>query len=195
MMAEDTFEQLSVPASLFGRSAAFLKEGSSLLLLFADEKVISGAHPWLRALMCASHMLCLAASCRSYNVWGPALHQARMQAGQWWHLLLSPCCFDHLCSSCLTRRCSTSSSCWGCAAVGTGSVVQTDQRAAGEAPAQQTLLVKHAGVHTRGNTASSGGKTIQLETGAKIEAPTYVKEGDAVLVDTASGTFVKRVIS
>ena len=43
VMADDTFEQLSIPASTLGGSAAFLKEGSGVLLLFADDRVISGA--------------------------------------------------------------------------------------------------------------------------------------------------------
>ena len=42
VMADDTFEQLSIPASTLGGSAAFLKEGSSMLLLFAQDRVISG---------------------------------------------------------------------------------------------------------------------------------------------------------
>ena len=56
------------------------------------------------------------------------------------------------------------------------------------------LLVTMAGPHTRGNTASSGGKTVELETGAKLVVPAFVKEGDQVVVDTASGTFVRRFI-
>ena len=54
------------------------------------------------------------------------------------------------------------------------------------------LLVTMAGPHTRGNTASSGGMTVELETGAKLVVPAFVKEGDQVVVDTASGTFVRR---
>lgn len=45
VMADDTFEQLSIPAAMLGDSAAFLKEGSSLLLLFAEDRVVSGAPP------------------------------------------------------------------------------------------------------------------------------------------------------
>ena len=45
VMAEETFEQLSVPASLFGRRAALLKEGCRLLLLYADDEPVAGAPP------------------------------------------------------------------------------------------------------------------------------------------------------
>ena len=63
---------------------------------------------------------------------------------------------------------------------------------AGEAPEQQTLTVTKAAAHAKGNTASSGGKLVQLETGVSISVPAYVKEGDRLVVNTETGTFVKR---
>lgn len=43
VMSEATYDQLSVPRSLFGPRAAYLKEGSPLLLLFADDGPVAGA--------------------------------------------------------------------------------------------------------------------------------------------------------
>ena len=34
---------------------------------------------------------------------------------------------------------------------------------------------------------------MQLETGASIQVPAYVKEGDQLVVNTDTGAFVKRV--
>ena len=42
VMSEATYDQMSVPRSLFGSRAAYLKEGSPLLLLFADDSPVAG---------------------------------------------------------------------------------------------------------------------------------------------------------
>ena len=60
-------------------------------------------------------------------------------------------------------------------------------------PVKVDLLVKEAPPAVRGNTAQGGNKQITLETGATINAPLFVNEGDVVRVNTELGTYVERV--
>ena len=45
----------------------------------------------------------------------------------------------------------------------------------------------------RGDTASGGGKPATLETGAVVQVPLFLNEGDLVRVDTRTGAYVERV--
>jgi elongation factor P len=45
----------------------------------------------------------------------------------------------------------------------------------------------------KGDTASGGSKPATLETGAVVQVPLYLEEGELVKVDTRSGEFVERV--
>jgi elongation factor P len=45
----------------------------------------------------------------------------------------------------------------------------------------------------RGDTASGGSKPATLETGAVINVPLFLNEGDVVKVDTRTGEYVERV--
>ncbi len=47
----------------------------------------------------------------------------------------------------------------------------------------------------RGDTASGGSKPATLETGAVIQVPLFLNEGDVVKVDTRSGEYLGRVLS
>ena len=60
-------------------------------------------------------------------------------------------------------------------------------------PIKMELTVKEAPPAVRGNTAQGGTKQIVLETGATINAPLFVSEGDIVRVNTEMGTYVERV--
>jgi elongation factor P len=60
-------------------------------------------------------------------------------------------------------------------------------------PIKVDLLVKEAPPAVRGNTAQGGSKQIVLETGATINAPLFVNEGDIVRVNTETGDYVERV--
>lgn len=60
-------------------------------------------------------------------------------------------------------------------------------------PVKVDLKVKEAPPAVRGNTAQGGSKQITLETGAVINAPLFVSEGDVVRVNTQEGTYVERV--
>ena len=60
-------------------------------------------------------------------------------------------------------------------------------------PIKVELLVKEAPPALRGNTAQGGTKQITLETGAVINAPLFVNEGDLIRVNTELGSYVERV--
>jgi elongation factor P len=45
----------------------------------------------------------------------------------------------------------------------------------------------------RGDTASGGSKPARLETGAVVQVPLFLNEGDVVKVDTRSGEYLGRV--
>ena len=60
-------------------------------------------------------------------------------------------------------------------------------------PIKMDLLVKEAPPAVRGNTAQGGSKQITLETGAVVQAPLFVNEGDLVRINTETGEYVERV--
>jgi elongation factor P len=57
------------------------------------------------------------------------------------------------------------------------------------------LKVFSAGSSFVGDTVSSAFKTVTVETGAAIQVPPFIKEGDRIKIDTRSGTgvYVERV--
>jgi elongation factor P len=59
-------------------------------------------------------------------------------------------------------------------------------------PIKVTLKVKDAPPAVRGNTAQGGTKLITLETGATVNAPLFINEGDMVIVNTQTGDYVER---
>jgi elongation factor P len=68
-----------------------------------------------------------------------------------------------------------------------------DQPANIELPVKISLRVVEAPPNVRGNTVSSGGKVVTLETGLKISAPLFIKEGEKIIVNTERGEYVSRV--
>lgn len=60
-------------------------------------------------------------------------------------------------------------------------------------PIKVELAVKEAPPAVRGNTAQGGSKQVVLETGATINAPLFINEGDILRINTESGTYVERV--
>ena len=60
-------------------------------------------------------------------------------------------------------------------------------------PIKIELKVKEAPPSIKGNTAQGGNKTVVLETGAEINVPLFIEEGDIILVNTQTGTYVGRV--
>ncbi len=63
-----------------------------------------------------------------------------------------------------------------------------------ELPPKVELKVIQAPPAVRGDTAQgSVTKTIKLETGAEINAPIFIKEGDIIRINTETGEYVERV--
>lgn len=62
-----------------------------------------------------------------------------------------------------------------------------------ELPLTVDLKVVYAEVAVRGDTATGVTKKVRVETGAEVEVPSFVKEGDIIRIDTRDGTYVTRV--
>lgn len=62
-----------------------------------------------------------------------------------------------------------------------------------ELPPHVTLLVTETEPGVRGDTASSATKPAIVESGATINVPLFINEGDAVRVDTRTGQYLDRV--
>ena len=62
-----------------------------------------------------------------------------------------------------------------------------------ELPKNVPLLVTYAEDVVKGDTTSSVQKDAELETGITIKVPAFIKQGDVISVDTATGTYRERV--
>jgi elongation factor P len=60
-------------------------------------------------------------------------------------------------------------------------------------PIKMNFSVKEAPPAIKGDRVEGGTKIIVLETGKKINAPIFIKEGDVVEVNTETGEYSKRV--
>jgi elongation factor P len=60
-------------------------------------------------------------------------------------------------------------------------------------PIKVSLKVTEAAPAVKGNTAQGGAKRIKLETGAELEVPMFVNEGDVISINTDTGEYVERV--
>jgi len=60
-------------------------------------------------------------------------------------------------------------------------------------PIKVQLKVKEAPPGVKGGRAQAGSKTVVLETGAKINTPLFIEEGDTIEVNTETGEYVKRI--
>jgi elongation factor P len=68
-----------------------------------------------------------------------------------------------------------------------------DQVIGVELPISVELKVVETEPGVRGDTVSAMTKPAKLETGATIQVPPFVNEGDVVRVDTRAGTYMERV--
>jgi len=59
-------------------------------------------------------------------------------------------------------------------------------------PIKVELKVTEAPPDMRGNTAQGGSKQVTLESGAVINVPMFVKEGDVIRINTETGDYVER---
>ncbi|NOZ57515.1 MAG: elongation factor P [Calditrichaeota bacterium] len=62
-----------------------------------------------------------------------------------------------------------------------------------ELPFFVELAVAKTEPGVRGDTASGGSKPATLETGAVIQVPLFINEGDILKVDTRTGEYIERV--
>lgn len=61
-----------------------------------------------------------------------------------------------------------------------------------ELPVKMNFKVVDAPPGIKGNTVSTGGKIVTLETGLKISAPLFVNQDDVIVVNTEKGEYVSR---
>ncbi|MDD5432900.1 MAG: elongation factor P [Candidatus Omnitrophica bacterium] len=55
------------------------------------------------------------------------------------------------------------------------------------------FTIMHTEPGIKGDTAKSGTKPAEVETGATIQVPLFINEGDKVKIDTRTGGYVERV--
>lgn len=60
-------------------------------------------------------------------------------------------------------------------------------------PIKVELKVKEAAPAVKGNTVQGGSKRVVLETGAEMDVPMFVNEGDSIVVNSQTGEYVERV--
>lgn len=72
-------------------------------------------------------------------------------------------------------------------------ILFNDQIIGVKTPIKTELKVVEAPPNMKGNTAQGGNKVVKLETGATINAPLFIGEGDIVRINTETGEYVERV--
>ena len=62
-----------------------------------------------------------------------------------------------------------------------------------ELPPHVNLRVAHTEPGLKGDTATNVLKPATLETGAEVQVPLFINEGDIIRVDSKNGSYVERV--
>jgi elongation factor P len=62
-----------------------------------------------------------------------------------------------------------------------------------ELPITVSLKVVETVPGVRGDTATAGTKPARVETGASVNVPLFINEGDVLKIDTRTGTYIERV--
>ncbi|WP_115887366.1 elongation factor P [Flavobacterium cutihirudinis] len=70
---------------------------------------------------------------------------------------------------------------------------ETDLPLSVDMPASVILEVTYAEPGVKGNTATNATKNATVETGANVNVPLFINEGDKIKIDTASGSYMERV--
>ncbi|MEX0747536.1 MAG: elongation factor P [Rhodothermales bacterium] len=70
---------------------------------------------------------------------------------------------------------------------------ETDKPVATEIPGKVDLKVVETDPGFRGDTATGGSKPARVESGANVNVPLFIEEGDVITVNTATGEYVTRV--
>lgn len=60
-------------------------------------------------------------------------------------------------------------------------------------PASVILEVTHTEPGVKGNTATNATKPATVETGAKINVPLFINEGDKIKIETEKGQYIERI--
>lgn len=60
-------------------------------------------------------------------------------------------------------------------------------------PASVILEVTHTEPGVKGNTATNATKPATVETGAMVNVPLFINEGDKIKIDTSNGAYLERV--
>ena len=60
-------------------------------------------------------------------------------------------------------------------------------------PTSVILEIKHTEPGIKGNTATNANKPATVETGAKINVPLFINEGDKIKVDTEKASYIERI--
>jgi elongation factor P len=60
-------------------------------------------------------------------------------------------------------------------------------------PTHIILKIQHTEPGIKGNTATNTFKPATTETGASIQVPLFINEGDKIKIDTAKGAYIERV--
>ena len=59
-------------------------------------------------------------------------------------------------------------------------------------PKKVTLTVTAAPPGVKGDTSGSATKTVTLETGLEVKTPLFIKEGEAIVINTETGEYFAR---
>uniref|UniRef100_UPI0040495C94 elongation factor P n=1 Tax=Flavobacterium sp. TaxID=239 RepID=UPI0040495C94 len=70
---------------------------------------------------------------------------------------------------------------------------ETDLPLSVDMPASVILEVTYTEPGIKGNTATNANKPATVETGATVNVPLFINEGDKIKIDTASGNYMERV--
>lgn len=70
---------------------------------------------------------------------------------------------------------------------------ETDLPLSVDMPASIILEVTYAEPGVKGNTATNATKPATVETGASVNVPLFINEGDKIKIDTATGAYMERV--
>ncbi|MBO5289334.1 MAG: elongation factor P [Spirochaetales bacterium] len=55
------------------------------------------------------------------------------------------------------------------------------------------LRVKHSDPGVKGDTVTKTTKSVEIETGATIQVPLFIQEGDLLKIDTRTGEYLERI--
>lgn len=70
---------------------------------------------------------------------------------------------------------------------------ETDLAIAVDMPASVILEVTYAEPGVKGNTATNATKPATVETGASVNVPLFINEGDKIKIDTTTGAYIERI--